>query len=145
MKTTQQVPNPEEAGEKIVFRASRERFLKGESGTYSVECTGAKCRKLRNGKYKIRLMFRVMRGKREDSILLMWMDLGGKKVWSTSAYSKASSIALGRDPRPDEDISPKTVFLGKKFLAQVGWRRREPQGKKPTHLISCGYICWCAC
>lgn len=129
-KTSQQGINPEKAGKKIILRASPDRLLKGEPGEYSVECINGKMRKLRNGKFKIILVFRVISGQQEGSIVIMWIDLGGKNVWVTSAYSKAACIALGRDTRPDEDLSPETVFVGKKFLAQVGWRRRDPRGKK---------------
>jgi len=130
MKPKQQDLSQKEDGDKTIFRASPEQYLQGEPGEYSVECIHASKRPRQYGRYKITLVFRVISGEQEGSIVLLYMELGGKNVWASSTYSMACCIALGRSTRPKEDLSPETVFVGKQFIAYIGRRRREPRGNK---------------
>lgn len=93
---------------------------------YPVVCTDARIRKKGN-KTNIVLMHEVSAGKMSGVELLQWLALpdNGKKISHRTDIWKHFALVLGRPPSPNE--FNEQVFVGKTFLAYVGFTQKDPE------------------
>ena len=95
-------------------------------GKYPVLCTSASIRKKGN-KTNIVLMYEVSAGKMSGVELLQWLALPepGKKITHRMDVWKQFALVLGRAPLPNE--FNEQLFVGKTFLASVGFTQKDPE------------------
>ena len=95
-------------------------------GKYPVVCTGASIRKKGN-KTNVVLMHEVSAGKMSGVELLQWLALpeNGKRITHRMDAWKHFALVLGHAPLPNE--FNEQVFVGKTFLASVGFTQKDPE------------------
>ena len=58
----------------------------------------------------------------------MWINGVNNAIRPTSRYAKECAAALGRELTADDDLDPASVFKGKHFVVQAGWRMTDRPG-----------------
>jgi hypothetical protein len=104
-----------------------------EPGRYLVNCEAATITK--KGKATIAVLeFRIINEPHSGTALRQWVtipDIDGS-VPIASRYARQCAIALGREIEPGDDLDPSSIFRGKIFLTDVGFRMTEKIGGTPT-------------
>jgi len=97
-----------------------------EPGEYKVACEGASKKSFARG-LRIELKHRVIDGPHTGVGLRQWITVDASGVISPkSRYAQQCAIALGRPLDVDDDVNdPNSIFLGRIFLAFVGYRKTE--------------------
>jgi hypothetical protein len=91
--------------------------LSGEPGERVATCTQARVGKVGN-KVQVKLTFETDDGQLGNH----WIEIP-EQLTTNCKYMREVRVALGRDPKPGAPIHPGTVFEGKTFRVDVGWRK----------------------
>jgi len=96
-----------------------------QPGNYPVTCTAARIGKKGN-KASIVLMYEVSAGNMSGVELLQWLALPekGKKITHRMDVWKHFALVLGQAPSSDD--FDEQLFVGRSFLAYVGFTQRDP-------------------
>jgi hypothetical protein len=96
-----------------------------QPGKYPVTCTAARIGKKGN-KTSIVLMYEVSAGNMSGVELLQWLALPekGKKITHRMDVWKHFTLVLGQAPSSDD--FDEQLFVGRSFLAYVGFTQRDP-------------------
>jgi hypothetical protein len=76
------------------------------------------------------LQFRIIDGPHLGVGLRQWLTISevGGIVSLATRYAKHCAIALGRDIEPGDALEPESIFPGKVFSVEVGYRLTEKMG-----------------
>jgi len=66
----------------------------------------------------------------DGALLKMWFSFksANDEVSPYTKFARACALALNRPIRPDDDLDPASVFVGKKFEVEVGFSSRDTDG-----------------
>jgi hypothetical protein len=102
-------------------------------GQYVAACEGGTV--TTKGKNTVAVLeFRIIDGAHGGTALRQWIqipDIDGV-VPIASRYGRQCAIALGREIESGDDLDPGSIFRGKFFLVDVGFRKTEKTGGTAT-------------
>ncbi|MDD1749488.1 MAG: hypothetical protein LUO89_06390 [Methanothrix sp.] len=102
-----------------------------QSGQYRVRCESAEIQP----RYKsivVVLVCKVSEGSWRDGVVFkQWVNIKNAKgdISPATVYARQCALALGRPVQAGDDLDPNLVFVGKEFLAEVGFSLRDEAGK----------------
>lgn len=99
------------------------RTLSGAPGERIATCTGVEVRR-RGNKWQAILTFDT----EAQEVGRLWVELP-EPLRPGCRYLRLVSLVLGREPEPGAPIHPGNVFVGKKFMVFVGWRKSQRPAK----------------
>jgi hypothetical protein len=103
-------------------------------GKYIANCEGATI--TTKGRSTVAVLeFRIIDGLHSGTALRQWItipDIDGI-VPLGSRYGRQCALALGRDIESGDDLNPATIFKGRLFRVDVGYRMTEKIGGIPSH------------
>ena len=100
-----------------------------QPGEYKISCEAAKDAPWKDG-WQTELKHRVIDGPHTGTALRQWITFDATGVLSPrSRYIQQCEIALGRPVDADDNLDdPASIFTGKIFRADVGFRKTEKPG-----------------